>query len=209
MVVSDKRVYFKGYMLNLRGKNKFVETKESKVVDLKDVTGTGIATYRDKGILAFSILLLIASILCFVGFIANMISRSGSGTFGGVVFSLYPLLCIPSAIMFVCYFLNIKTLLEIEFAGGCIAFNVKLYSNAECESFQKNLRIAKDKAAERASSMTINAMQSAMSNITANQQNNSSGAADELMKYGELLQKGLINESEYAEAKARILGSSK
>ena len=45
-VVSDKRVYFRGNMININGK-RLMHRQTSKVVDLKDVTGTGVQTFRN------------------------------------------------------------------------------------------------------------------------------------------------------------------
>lgn len=52
VVVSDKRAYFQGnsYYLNrdAKGRTRVVKNKQSRTVDLKDVTGTGTDTYVDK-----------------------------------------------------------------------------------------------------------------------------------------------------------------
>ena len=90
-----------------------------------------------------------------------------------------------------------KNLLQIEFAGGCIAFDVKLYGFQACENFQKILRTAKDEAVEEAENATAEAVRSAMSSVAAPvvTQPAASSGADELMKYAELLEKKLITDT--------------
>jgi hypothetical protein len=54
-ILSDKRVYFKGICYFFTGKN-FVKRHEERVVDVKDVTGTGFIHIK-------SILLLVLAII--------------------------------------------------------------------------------------------------------------------------------------------------
>lgn len=50
------------------------------------------------------------------------------------------------------YILKRTNLFEISFAGGKIAFDIKLYDKSEIDDFQKQIRIAKDSILELAQS---------------------------------------------------------
>lgn len=97
------------------------------------------------------------------------------------------------------YLFKRKTLFRIEYAGGCIAFNVSFYAKAEIDDFQKQLRRAKDMAEENASVKAITVETSGES-LTQN------NAADDLRKYAELVKDGLITQDEYDAMKKKILG---
>ena len=62
-VVSDKRVYFQGTSYNItygrHGKMHVVKRKQSRTVDLKDVTGTGNDNYSDIKWLVYGCIFLI------------------------------------------------------------------------------------------------------------------------------------------------------
>ena len=104
------------------------------------------------------------------------------------------------------YFKKKMTLLKIDFAGGCIAFNIKWYPPAECDAFQRSLRMAKDNAQREEENRSANAMRAAMSAVAMPQQGApAASGADELMKYASMLEKGLITQEEFNAAKARLL----
>ena len=52
----------------------------------------------------------------------------------------------------VAYFLKIRTLLSIEYAGGNIAFDAKLLAMNEQDNFIRNIHLAKDKLYSKAAS---------------------------------------------------------
>lgn len=73
-VVSDKRAYFQGnnYYIShdAKGRTKIVKNKQSRTVDLKDVTGTGTDSYANKAWLILGcvgLVLAVAFIMLFVG----------------------------------------------------------------------------------------------------------------------------------------------
>ena len=86
------------------------------------------------------------------------------------------------------YFKNKISLISIQYAGGEIAFDIRWFSQNEIDNFQKQLRLAKD-------------------NVVDNPVNNNYNvsSADELIKYGQLLQKGLISPEEYQNIKSNLL----
>lgn len=97
------------------------------------------------------------------------------------------------------YLFSRKTLFRIEYAGGCIAFNVSFYAKAEIDDFQKQLRRAKDMAEEGTSLKGI-LTETPVETVTQ------SSAADDLRKYAELLKEGLITQEEYDAMKKKVLG---
>lgn len=99
---------------------------------------------------------------------------------------------------FINYLLKRKTLFRIEYAGGCIAFDVSFYAKAEIDDFQKQLRRVKDLAEETAvRTVSVDAP------VQAPTQNS---VPDDLRKYADLLKEGLISQEEYDAMKKKILG---
>ncbi len=109
--------------------------------------------------------------------------------------------CLPFTIICILIFLNYlkkrKTFFQIQYAGGCIAFDVSYYAKAEIDDFQKQLRRTKDLAEEIASKNTL-----AESPVPPAAQNS---MPDDLRKYAELLKEGLISQEEYDAMKKKIL----
>lgn len=101
--------------------------------------------------------------------------------------------------VFVDYLSKRKTLFEIQYAGGRIAFDVSFYAKAEIDDFQKQLRRAKDFAQETATVRTVTVEAPAQTPT----QNN---VPDDLRKYADLLKEGLISQEEYDAMKKKILG---
>ena len=104
-------------------------------------------------------------------------------------FSEFKIYIIPIILAYVfLYFKNKISLISIQYAGGEIAFDIRWFSQNEIDIFQKQLRLAKD-------------------NVVDNPINNNYNvsSADELIKYGQLLQKGLISPEEYQNIKRNLL----
>lgn len=97
------------------------------------------------------------------------------------------------------YLFKRKTLFRIEYAGGCIAFDVSFYAKAEIDDFQKQLRRVKDFAEETATVRTV----TVEAPVQAPTQ---SSVPDDLRKYADLLKEGLISQEEYDAMKKKILG---
>lgn len=97
------------------------------------------------------------------------------------------------------YLLKRKTLFRIEYAGGCIAFNVSFYAKAEIDDFQKQLRRAKDMT-EESTAISDSALEIGEDVSTKTK------TVDDLRKYNELLKDGIITQEEYDAVKKNILG---
>lgn len=202
-LISDKRVYFKGSCFSVQGKH-VVKSNEERAVDLKDVTGSGFIYKNSTGLLIGAIItsVLAASILLY--WLISLMSQ-------GVTFlmslmwlmlpeGMLPLLVLILGILmalWIGYFKSRKTLFEIDYAGGKIAFDVSLYSKEEMDDFQKQLRRAKDLSLEKGS------------NVISNNFPNSNmvGLAGELEKYSDLLQRGIISQQEFDELKRKAINN--
>jgi len=145
-----------------------------------------------------------------IKFFRKLISKTGiiseyilgvvlSGFAGIVSPLLFLALTITSCINFKKYLLSRKTLFRIEYAGGCIAFDVSFYAKAEIDDFQKQLRRAKDMA-EESTAIKSATTESPMDIPTQN------SSVDDLRKYAELLKDGLITQEEYDAMKKKVLG---
>lgn len=100
-------------------------------------------------------------------------------------------------LVFLDYLKKRKTMFQIQYAGGCIAFNVSYYAKAEIDDFQKQLRRTKDLAEASTPKITV-----AESPVQPSTQNS---VPDELRKYADLLKEGLISQEEYDAMKKKIL----
>lgn len=217
-IISNKRVYFRGSCYSGQGKNLTI-SEENRTVDIKDVTGSGFIYKRRIGIifgLGFALL------VSFVGFIVGfwyfnkfissfteylyvMIERGKNiflvsllHSFGsGLLLSLF----VSTLIVFINYLKKRKTLFQVQYAGGSIAFDVSYYAKAEIEDFQKQLRRVKD-LIEEASAKSVSAPVTVQSQPVAG----NNGTADELRKYADLLKDGLISQEDYDAMKKKLLG---
>ena len=183
--VSDKRVYFKGSCFAAHGKG-YKLTQEERIVDVKDITGTGytrITPFKlHKQIVPISLVTLLIS-LPFMFFVAG----------GGFVVILFFL---GNIIFNLLYFLLHRiNVFEIQYAGGKIAFDSNWYDKAEVDDFQRQIRLAKDKATSINQPMR-QVQQQATSSL---------GMADELKKFADLLSQGIITREEFEQAKADLL----
>lgn len=219
--ITDKRVYFKGSCLSGTGK-KLVKTDEERTVDIKNITGSGFTYHRYLGILIALFISLLASIVGVVGscyFYYNIFLRY----FDIPIFSIRALifsipimpigysrpfliasglsitLLIASCIGIKNYLFKRKTLFRIEYAGGCIAFDVSFYAKAEIDDFQKQLRRTKDFSEETSTIKTVT-VDAPVQTATQN------SVPDDLRKYADLLKDGLISQEEYDAMKKKVLG---
>ena len=189
--LTNKRVYFKGSCLIGTGK-KLVKTDEERIVDVKNITGSGFVYQTDWG----KIVRIVGFAIAIIGFIIGMLLTER------LMWSWISLV-IAGLIVAIGYLLERKTYFSIEYAGGCIAFDVSFYAKAEIDDFQKQLRRTKDLAEETATVRTVTAETQTQASVQAPVQNS---VPDELRKYADLLKEGLISQEEYDAMKKKILG---
>lgn len=128
VVVSNKRVYFEGEKYYLDADNNIEKAYNSRIVDLKDVIGTGFDSFEDRSSLHFAIAQCILAV---------------------VLFPLFLIFLLIAIYEFYCYFKSKHTFIVIQYAGGEIGYEVKWFNNQEIDLFQKDLRLAKDKVLEK------------------------------------------------------------
>lgn len=188
-LVSDKRIYFKGKCYK-KDRVFYKSIAEERTVDLKDVTGTGYIHWRPLIYVILAILSIIWCLLCMrvvfndiVGSRHNIAELLACLFVGGVPCALF---------CYLCYIKKI-TLFEISFAGGKIAFNVKLFNELEIKDFQVKLRRAKDVVSEQ---QVVSRSQTTNPNYSV---------ADEITKLNNLLSDGVITKGEYEKLKNNLL----
>lgn len=137
-ILSDKRVYLRGNMIDINN-GKVSRTNIKKTVDLEDITGTGFV-YSSFQIwkLVVAILFVCVAIACvFMGYDIEELFYGCAGA-----------CLIPIVGMIVSYIKSRKTYFFIEYAGGCIKFDASIYALAESQDFEKQIRRAKNKVKE-------------------------------------------------------------
>lgn len=184
--VTDKRVYFRGKCYTKSGNN-YKSTKEEKTVDLKDVTGTGFTFIKRFWLMILAILCTIWAVVLTFSLVASLPELNESEGWLSILLVIFVAI-LPTIVLWGLYwFLKVKVF-EISFAGGKIAFKASSYNENEVNNFQRALRQAKDNYKEAPNTVS-----------------NSSGA-DELKKYKDLLDSGVISQADFDIAKKKILG---
>ena len=184
--VTDKRVYFRGKCYTKSGNN-YKSTKEEKTVDLKDVTGTGFTFIKRFWLVILAILCTIWAVVLTFSLVASLPELNESEGWSSILLVIFVAI-LPTIVLWGLYwFLKVKVF-EISFAGGKIAFKASSYNENEVNNFQRALRQAKDNYKEAPNTVS-----------------NSSGA-DELKKYKDLLDSGVISQADFDIAKKKILG---
>lgn len=185
-VVSDKRVYFKGKCYEItntkNGKRTVAENRKSRVVDLEDVSGTGLDNYSNiSPLIVACIILIIAIVMLFSEEVAGI----------GLFMFLLALLC------FFVYLDERKSIVVIQYAGGEIGFDKRWFTEQEVDQFQKQLRLAKDKVQEK--------NQVAQKQNLQSEKKTNKGVVSEIVILGDMLSRGMITEEEFEQMKKELL----
>ena len=214
-VVSDKRAYFQGnnYYIShdAKGNKKIIKNQQSRTVDLKDVTGTGTDSYTNIAwkIWGFiSLIVVVFGLICFWTMTAHAaesqpVSASASSMGSIDVILQLVLFAIPT-FCFYMYQRSKVSLITIQYAGGEIGFDKNWFTQQEIDLFQKQLRLAKDKAIEASENAVANKLQEAVASM-AQSASSSNSKADELTKLVDLLQKGVITQEEFNKMKKEMI----
>lgn len=221
-IVSDKRVYFHGTSYNIfydaKGRAKANKTGRSQTIDLKDITGTGFKNTSNIGLKTAMILfplicVLVLFLLILFATTTTVGTIDGQSDIGGQADILEGILnfvlyggIITWIIIAIKYFASKISLITIQYAGGELAFNINWFPQQEIADFQRQLRLAKDKAIEESENAVANKFTQAISSMNYLQgQSIQYNSADELMKYADLLQRGLITQDDFENARRRIM----
>ena len=150
IVVSDKRVYFQGMQYSIGGDGELELRNNSKVVDLRDVTGTGFEAYANYRPLFAGVMWLLFGIIAFIlAVIGFTNSHDESAVILGLVSSFAVILSFIFTITsFYKYFKSKHSVIIIQYAGGAIGYDLSWFNTQEVEMFQRQLHLAKDKIFE-------------------------------------------------------------
>ena len=134
-VLTQKRFYYKGKNFTGKG-NQMISVTEEGVVSIEDITFTTFSYVRHIGLLIFSVLFLLVSL---VGF---------SMPYTGYRIT-YP--CwIAAAVSVIIFFIKRQTIFQVSFPGGSFGFDVRYYPIADIRDFQRQLHLLKDQRKENA-----------------------------------------------------------
>ena len=128
--LTNKRVYFSGNVFSFTDKGHLTSMKEQKIVNVRDVTGTGYKQFNPIQYIIWAVIALISGIVVYSTPMDNL-----GVWIGGITF----------AVLIVVFFIRRKTLLTIEYAGGNIGFDVRWLQKKEQDVFIRNIHLAKDK----------------------------------------------------------------
>lgn len=128
--LTNKRIYFSGSVYTKNSRGRFISIKQRKIVNTRDVTGTGYEFFRPLYFIVWAIILLIVGL--FASIFIEFPVIFGAGLVIAIVFIII-------------YFNKRLTLLSVEYAGGIIAFDVKWIQQHEQDDFIRNIHLVKDK----------------------------------------------------------------
>lgn len=178
IILSDRRVYFRGRCLKREGK-RFTYIREDRTVDVENVTGTGFVHFDHlwQKVLGIIFSVLTAATLILGAFWDEFLFASSATLVIAVIF-------------FVRYAITKKSVFEIAFAGGGFGLDVRWLSPQESANFQKTIKLVGDERRRQ-----------------ERMYGNGTSAATELSRLAELVEKGLITRAEFEAQKARLLNT--
>ena len=161
--LTNKRIYFSGVIFVKNAKGRPIKIDQRKIVNVRDITGTGYEYYNPIWYLIAAIISFFVPIL--FGALLEELARAPStmfsaitpastyhlGMLGGggngmmdVMFGAIFFLFIPPLIFVLLWYFKRKTLFVIEYAGGNIAFDVRWIQLHEQDNFMANIHLVKD-----------------------------------------------------------------
>lgn len=149
MMLTDKRLYLKGAFYASGSKNNILKTTEERILDLRDITGTGFIYTQ------FSRLMLVLFILSTLG---STISSALALTHGlgglipdrGYIESALWLPLLLAAVLFGLKLIKSRSAyFFVDYAGGRIKVDAKILGLSDVQDFHKQVRRAKNALTER------------------------------------------------------------
>jgi len=134
--LTNKRVYFSGSVFTIKDNGDPVLLKQRKVVNTRDITGTG---YIFCNPIKWLIYAVAAGILCLIASVAMGAAMGGAGVVAGLFLAL-----LAGGGFGAVWYMKRMTLFAIEYAGGSIAFDVRWIQPQEQDNFIRNIHLMKD-----------------------------------------------------------------
>lgn len=131
--LTNKRVYFSGSFFTITDKGEAVAIKQRKVVNTRDITGTGYLFYNPIKWLIFAIIAVV------FGIGAAAVADGGGAGIGALLLGL-----VVGGGLGAVWHMKKMTLFAIEYAGGSIAFDVRWLQPNEQDDFIRNIHLTKD-----------------------------------------------------------------
>ena len=134
-ILSDKKVYFRGNCL-IKHQKKYSKQQSERIVDIKDVTGSGFVKTNPILLKVLLIVSAVISTIFLVGLACEFFERF---RLSSDELWLLPATIVSAGLTAFLYFQYIsqkKYVFEINFAGGGIAFEMHLFPKEEAEQFQ-------------------------------------------------------------------------
>lgn len=206
-ILSDKRMYFKGRCY-IRKRKGFFKKMEEKVVDLDNVTGSGFIHNKNMvtTILYYVTLGLFSLCSVFNMFLIPIILwiiyfRSGKEWAKDVAIILC---CIQSvglvALFYVLYKAFNYSLFEVSYAGGGMAFELSWITKEDSDTFNKTLQKTKSEYIKKKKQEELEYI------YNPPKDDDKEKSIPELLKeYKELLDSGIITQSEFETKKYELL----
>ena len=190
--LSNKRMYFKGQCYFRSGKH-FIKKTEERIVDLKDITGTGfvhkqsiVVTFLYFIVTLFGISFVVPGIFWLIYIISK---KTWAHTAAHIINPF-------SGLLYLMYKSLNYNLFEVAYASGSIAFDLAWITREDCENFQRALQKLKDEYSTGA----VNKQ----SNPTL--ENSDIGIPAQIKQYKDLLDSGVITQEEFEAKKKQLLG---
>lgn len=182
IILSDRRVYFRGRCLKRVGK-RFTYIREDRTVDVENVTGIGFVHFDHlwRKVLGIIFSVLTAAALILGAFLDDFLDD---------FLFLASATLVIAVIFFVRYAMTKRSVFEIAFAGGGFGLNVRWLSPQESENFQKTIKLVGDERRRQ-----------------ERMYGHGTSAATELSRLAELVEKSLITRAEFEAQKARLLNT--
>ena len=137
--LTNRRLYYSGSVY-FRENGRLASVKTRKIVNVRDITGTGYTFFRPLYLLGLGAIFVVCAIVAFI------MGAEFEGAIGAAIGILFLVFAIMS---FAAYFSKRTTLLSIEYAGGNVEFDIKWFAAHEQDNFIRNIHLVKDKLYSR------------------------------------------------------------
>lgn len=205
-ILTDRRVYMRGQCYEKKGLFKLKKQNVDKVLDVQDITGTEYKCMRKIWKLVLKWLLIafigVGCITIPIFYIQNFSQYSLKNKFAwfvaGAIEVVVRLLLVKLA-------LRIRTnyeFLAITFSGGQLAYDCNIATTTEVKEFQRQMRLAKDKKVFNNDMPKENKV---MVDDTYQTTVSTTNKLQDLKNLRELLDSGVITESEFNSLKSDIM----